>query len=88
MEQLLEVMEECNWLHEYKLTGNPMGDMTAYTLLRIIKPLPHIIHLDVSDKINPLLYKQLGDVAAVHRKEWTKRNKKKKKGAGKKKKTK
>ena len=51
---------------------------------------PHVIDFEVSNLIDPLLFKQLGDTMTANRKDWVKRNKKKKgkggKGKGKKKK--
>ena len=66
-----------------------MGDSVAYLLLRTVRQLPHVITFEVSDLIDPLLYKQLGTAMDANRKDWVKRNKKKKgggKGKGKKKK--
>jgi len=84
---LTEVLATCTWLHEYSIAGLPMGDSVAYLLLRAVKQLPHVIEFEVSDLIDPLLYKQLGDAMTANRKDWVKRNKKKKgKGKGKKKK--
>ncbi|KAL1528404.1 hypothetical protein AB1Y20_009753 [Prymnesium parvum] len=80
MKHLLETLELCTWLHEYYLIGNPMGDSVAYTLLRSMRHLAHVIQFEVSDGIDPLLYKQIGDMMTAHRKEWVKKNKKKKKG--------
>ena len=87
---LTEVLATCTWLSEYSLAGNRMGDSTAYLLLRTVRQLPHVIDFEVSNLIDPLLFKQLGDTMTANRKDWVKRNKKKKgkggKGKGKKKK--
>jgi len=73
---------------EYALGGNDIGDSCAYRwLTNYIRKLPHLIYVDVTNRIDPLLFKQIGDATASNKKEWLKAQKKKGKGGkGKKKK--
>ncbi len=68
----------------YILRGNPLGDTTAYRWLQMARRLPNLIELNVSDQLDPVLFKQIGDVTAANKKEWLKMMKRKKgKGKGK-----
>lgn len=73
--------------HSYDLRSNPMGDANAYTYTKLIqKDALHIISFQVTEKIDPPLFKQLLTATAANKKEWLKKRKKKKgKGGGKKK---
>ena len=75
---------------EYALAGNEIGDSTAYRWLNMIKSeecKTHLIYVDVTNRIDPLLFKQIGDETAKNKKDWLKAQKKKGKGGkGKKKK--
>lgn len=71
---------------EYALAGNPIGDTTAYRWLGLIRRLPHLIYVDVTNNLDPLLFKQIGDATATNKKDWLKKQKKGKKGKGGKKK--
>jgi len=72
--------------HEYGLAGNNMGDTVAYRWLGMVRKIEHLIYMDVTNHLDPLLFKQIGDATASNKKEWVKRQKKKKGGKGKKKK--
>ena len=62
----------------YILRGNPLGDTTAYRWLQMARRLPNLIELNVSDQLDPVLFKQIGDVTAANKKEWLKMMKRKK----------
>jgi len=85
---LEECFENNTTCHEYALGGNNIGDTVAYRWLNKIrtKEFEHLIYLDVTNHIDPLLFKQIGDATTSNKKEWVKRQKKKKGGKGKKKK--
>jgi len=83
LEECFEVNTTCC---EYALAGNPIGDSVAYRWLGQIRKLEHLIYVDVHNKLDPLLYKQIGDATASNKKEWIKRQKKKGGKKGKKKK--
>ena len=75
--------------HEYCLGHNPVGDSTIYRWLGMIKRnSDHLIFVDVTNRCDPLLFKQIGDECAKNKKDWLKAQKKKggKKGKGGKKK--
>ena len=61
-----------------------MGDSCVYRWLGLVRKLPHLICLDVTNQCDPLLFKQMGDATANNKKDWLKRQKKKggKKGKG------
>ena len=63
-----------------------MGDSCAYRWLNMIRRLPHLIYVDVTNRLDPLLFKQIGDATANNKKEWLKAQKKKGGKKGKKKK--
>ena len=70
---------------EYALAGNMIGDTVAYRwLTHFVRKKEHMIYLDVTNQLDPLLFKQIGDATTSNKKEWTKRQKKKKGGKGKK----
>jgi len=85
-------LEECfqqnTTCHEYAIGHNPIGDSIIYRWLGMVKRLPHLIFVDVTNRCDPLLFKQIGDACAANKKDWLKRMKKKggKKGKGGKKK--
>ena len=73
--------EECFSLNrsccEYALGGNEVGDTCVYRWLGMVRRLSHLIYMDVTNNIDPMLFKQIHDAAAVNRKEWLKQQKKK-----------
>jgi len=71
---------------EYALAGNDIGDSCAYRWLNMVRKLPHLIYVDVTNRLDPLLFKQLGDATASNKKDWLKAQKKKGGKKGKKKK--
>ena len=81
-----ECFEQNTTCHEYALAGNPIGDTTAYRWLGMVRRLPHLIYLDVTNNLDPILFKQIGDATASNKKDWLKRQKSKGKKGGKKKK--
>jgi len=83
---LEECFENNTTCHEYALGGNNIGDTVAYRWLGMIRKLDHLIYLDVTNHLDPLLFKQIGDATSSKKKDWVKRQKKKKGGKGKKKK--
>ena len=76
-----ECFEQNTACCEYALAGNPIGDTTAYRWLGMVRKTPHLIYLDVTNNLDPLLFKQIGDATAANKKDWLK---KQKKGGGKK----
>jgi len=88
--EVIAAVEECfetnTTCHEYALGHNPIGDTTVYRWLGLVKKLEHLIFVDVSNKCDPLLFKQIGDATANNKKAWLKRQKKKGGKKGKKKK--
>jgi hypothetical protein len=85
---LEECFEQNTVCHEYALGHNPVGDSCVYRWLGMVRKLPHLIFVDVSSQVDPILFKQIGDATASNKKDWVKRQKKKggKKGKGGKKK--
>ena len=83
-----ECFENNTTCHEYALGHNPVGDTCVYRWLGMVRRLPHLIFVDVSNQCDPLLFKQIFDAANTNKKDWLKRQKKKggKKGKGGKKK--
>ena len=81
---LEECFENNTTCHEYALGHNPVGDSCVYRWLGMVRKLPHLIFIDVSNQCDPLLFKQIFDACASNKKEWVKRQKKKggKKGKG------
>lgn len=88
---LAACMERNQTCISYDLRGNPIGDGNAYMYAKLIKgESKHIISLELTEMIDPPLFKQIMTTAAANKKEWVKKNKKKggkkgKKGKGKKK---
>lgn len=81
-----ECFEQNVSLSEYGLRGNHVGDSCAYRWLGMVRRLPHLIDVAVSEQVDPLLFKQIADAAAANKKDYLKRMKKGKgKGKGKKK---
>jgi len=86
---LLPCVQKNTVCHSYDLRGNPIGDSHAYTYTKLIKKeATHVISFQVTEKIDPPLFKQLLDATGANKKEWLKKRKKKKGGkkGGKKKK--
>ena len=86
---LEDCFENNKTCHEYCLGHNPVGDSTIYRWLGMIKRnSDHLIFVDVTNRCDPLLFKQIGDECAKNKKDWLKAQKKKggKKGKGGKKK--
>jgi len=66
-------------LISYDLRGNHIGDSYAYGYAKMLTmEAKHVIDLRLSDRIDPPLFKQVLNAAAVNKKEWVKMNKKKK----------
>ena len=82
-----ECFEQNTACHEYGLGHNPVGDSCVYRWLGMVRRLPHLIWVDVTNQCDPMLFKQIGDACANNKKDWLKKNKKGKGGKkGKKKK--
>ena len=81
---LEECFEQNTTCHEYALAHNPVGDTCVYRWLGMVRRLPHLIFVDVTNQCDPMLFKQIGDATASNKKDWLKRQKKKggKKGKG------
>ena len=80
LEECFEANTVC---HEYALHGNPVGDSAVYRWLGMVRKLPHLICLDVTNQCDPMLFKQMGDACTSNKKDWLKRQKKGKgKGKG------
>ena len=55
---LEECFENNTTCHEYALGHNPVGDSCVYRWLGMVRKLPHLIFIDVSNQCDPLLFKQ------------------------------